>query len=340
MKKIAFYLFLFSMTQAYGGDEFDFRMPCFEDSIFMTADFLYWKPVENGLDFAVLNDKPRFTINGSPTTRTGPVGSIEFTSYQWKPGFRWQVGGTYGHGLWESSLSYTFFFSKGNKDLSAPPAGFFLVGTFPENETTLGDVGLSEAKSRLAFHYHMFDLVTSRKFCLASPFTCSMEMGFKGGYLDRDWAMEYYDKGGTVNMTHSDWSFYGAGLSAGATGDLYLTHGLGLLGKFSVASLLGSHEYSQVSRIPLATDFPMTDINPTDLRYVNTLQFAGGISWGIISKNQTAFNLLLSYEMNMWFNLAEVYRFRKNSATMEMEPIYFTNVFGLQGLTAHVKVDF
>ncbi len=148
-------------------------LPC--DGLEFGADFIYWKPCLNDLDYAI-------SFNADPDL--GAEGCYHCLDHGYEPGFR--VFGRLDD-LWCGlgiSGSYTYLWNKAeNKSLL--PAGGDLLSTLAQSEFNIGTA--SEIRASHALRYQTFDALFFFSFECCSP--CSVFipfLGFEGMKLEQD----------------------------------------------------------------------------------------------------------------------------------------------------------
>lgn len=302
-----------------------------------TAEFLYWTVAEGGLDYAL---KMRHDAWGP--TPSYAQGRYENATYNMDPGFR--VGLLFFRALhyWEVKWQYTRMTNRGENRSSKPSTDQkFLTGTWPQ----ITDQPLSGAHSRIHLNYNVFDWLIDRVFIPNPHLRLRVIGGAIAAWMDQDWKVRYNDSTPSYTTIRNKWHFVGAGLKTGTmfdwywTGDLYMTAqgfvGL-LMGKYS------NHSKQTTTFQPLAgdnTSIPIRDTSYHDVRPAVTAQMLLGPSY---QKNfcKNRLEIFAGFEMNMWFNLQEVYRSTSGTAFQAKETWINSSLLALYGLTTRVTVDF
>ncbi len=302
-----------------------------------SAEFLYWTVAEGGLDYA---QKMRHAAWGP--TPSYAQGRYENASYDMDPGVR--VALLYFRALhyWEVKWQYTRMTNRGKNHAGKPGVGQkFLTGTWPQ----ITDQPLSGAHSRIHLNYNVFDWLIDRVFIPNPHLRLRVVGGALAAWMDQDWKVFYTDSTSSYTTIRNKWHFVGAGLKTGTmfdwywTGDLYMTAQgfLGLLmGKYS------NHAKQTTTFQPAAgdnTSIPIRDTSYHDVRPAVTAQMLIGPSY---QKNfcHNRIEIFAGFEMNMWFNLQEVYRSTAGTASQAKETWINSSLLALYGLTTRLTVDF
>ncbi len=300
------------------------------------AEFLYWSVAEGALDYAL---KMRHDAWGP--TPSFAQGSFETASYGLDPGFRLSLQYFRAPHYWEIRWQYTRMTSRGHDRAHRPSGNRFLTGTWPQISTA----PLAEAKSSLHLNYNVFDWMVDRVFFPNPHLRLRVIGGAITAWMDQEWLVRYVDSTPNSTNIRNRWHFIGAGLKTGTmvdwywTGDFYMT-GIGCFG-----ILIGSysnHSKQTTDFQPTPADNPAIPIRDTsyrDVRPTVTAQMLLGPSW---QKNfsHNRIEIFAGLEMNIWFNLQEVYRSTSNTPALAKETWINNSMLALYGLTTRLSVDF
>lgn len=301
------------------------------------AEFLYWGVTEGALDYAL---KMRQDSWGpSPSYAQG---RFERASFDFDPGFRIALTYFRARHYWEVKWQYTRITSSGHNTVSKPSANQkYLTGTWPQ----ITSAPLAEAKSHIHLNYNVFDYNVDRVFIPNPHLRLRVIGGAIAAWMSQDWKVHYTDSTPNTTTIRNRWSYGGAGLKTATmvdwywTGELYMT----ALGSFGV--LMGkytNHAQQTTTVKPLSEDntaVPIRNTSYSDVRPVFTGQMIFGPSWQRnFPKNRL--EVFAGFEMNIWFNLQEVYRSTAGTAFEAKQTWINTGLLALYGLTTRVTVDF
>lgn len=339
MKQFFFFLICAS-TLAFADEYFyeDYQYQPYDADLFRRdvqvfsghVSFLFWRVQEGGLDYALKME------HDSPPGIVYAQGKYHRATFDGEPGFRLALGFFRAPNYWELWTQYTRLTGRGEDSVSAPHhADRFLLGTWPQ--VTVGP--LSRATSNIHLNYNVGDFLVDR-FINPNP---HLRARFIGGatvaWLDQNWVIRYFNEETVTTQIQNRWEYIGGGLRFGSSFDWY-TGGwdLYLTGQTTLAYLLGS--YHNIShQTTVISDLRIRDAHYFDIRSAFAIQAMFGLSWqkNFCSNRVEAF---AGYELNTWFNLAEVYRSTGGGISEAKETLINSSLLTLQGLTARVSVDF
>lgn len=294
------------------------------------VSFLYWRVEQGALDYALkMQHAPVPGISYAQ-------GDYERATFDGEPGFRVALGFFRALKYWELWAQYTRLTARGEDDSFAPQdPSRFLVGTWPE----LTSGPLTRAKSRIHLNYNVGDFLVDR-FVNPNP---HLRARFLGGatvaWINQNWIVSYYERDLATTQIGNTWKFIGAGIRAGSSFDWFCGYDIYMTGQVTLASLLGSYHNTATQTTTLYFDQPIRDAHYFDIRPVFQTQVMFGLSW---QKNfcSNRVEVFTGYELNTWFNLAEVRRSTSGQATASKETLINSSLIALQGLTARLSVDF
>jgi hypothetical protein len=307
-----------------------FRSAIEETAFFVNGEFLYWKVEEGELDFAVQGVQPPLA---QQQTVVGAFGDYTKAFFQWKPGFRIDLGYRSCMDFWDIDAQYTFLFADGKQSRSTSGENL-LEGTFPQNT----DTELEQATSDISLHYNVGDLFLARRFNLTPHMIFRLQTGLVGAYIKQEWDVSYFDANDSFINNH--WDFRGGGLRAGFELEWYVSCGFGILTRMTGGLLYGTYKNTNKETVVTPTTIFLQDnVRYRDHRLAGTFQVFLGPSWGMFFKD-TSLKLYLGYELNAWFNLQEVYRFPGLGIIDVNDVRHNRALLGLQGLTTGFNIDF
>lgn len=308
------------------------------DQVFSgSVEFLYWTIAEGALDYAL-----KMKQNAWGPTAAFAQGNFERGSYNVDPGFRLAVLYFRAPHYWESRWQYTRMTNRGTNHAEKPGASQqFLTGTWPQ----ITSAPLSSATSHLHFNYNVFDWIIDRVFFPNPHLKLRMLGGGVLAWMNQDWKVFYVDAAQGSTSIRNRWDFAGAGLKAGTFFDWYWTGDLYMSAGASFGLLVGSYSNraKQTTNVrPTASDdpaIPVRDATYKDARPVVWGQMLVGPSY---QKNFCAnrLELFAGFEMNVWFNVQEVYRSTASTASLAKETWINTSLLSLYGLTTRATLDF
>lgn len=299
-------------------------------------ELLVWSIQETQLDFVIAGGAPTqgiFFVNGA-------IGVQEFAHFGWRPGFRLALDYTTCHDQWDLLGQYTFFYCQGNDSVSISPPST-LNATF--HQVVGPEQLLGEAKSGIAFHYNILDLLLAKNFRLSPAIHSRIQVGGTGAWIYQDWKIDYFPvAGATTEEVKLDWKFQGPGLKVGGWLDWHVSNCWSLLTEANWGALLGW--YSNRLKITNFTSDVVVDI-PINVknqqwRFAQTFQVRLGPCWTMNWRRCKAAIYTL-FEMNTWLGLQEVDRsFLGDAPTEGRDSRHVEGFLGLYGLTIGANFAF
>jgi len=301
-------------------------------------EFLYWKPLESALLYALNVNRPSWNPND-----TFAVGDYQHANYGFTPGFRITLGYFRAPRYWELFGSYTRLTAKGKDSIEASSKpNQFLSATWP----TYFHQGLKSAKSSIHLNYNVADLSADRYFIPNPHLRLRLVAGFAGAWMDQYWAVRYFDSANQVSLVRNRWKFGGAGFRLGIMADWFWTNDIYLTLRGSIAALVGAYKNTAFQTTSVKPDasynpsFPIRDSTYRDARSTANLQFLVGPSWQK-SWEKVRTELFAGYEITSWMNLQEIYFSMQGiPAVASQQTNINTGILTLQGLTTRFSIDF
>ncbi len=300
-------------------------------------EFLYWTLTEGDLDYAL---KMRHSAWGpSPSYAQG---RYETAQYQWEPGLRASFLYFRAPHYWELKWQYTRVTFRGKNNTGKPSADTkFLTGTWPQ----ITDQPLAGASSHIHFNYNVFEWLADRVFFPNPHLRLRVIGGFLGAWMDQDWKVRYYDSTPNSTTIRNRWHFVGGGVQTGTMADWYMTGHIYMTALAKISTLIGAYSnrsHQTTTFHPASTDntsVPIRDASYHDVRPTFYAQMLIGPSW---QRNYPAnrFEVFAGFEMNLWFNLQEMYHSTSGGPFATKETWVNSSVLGMYGLTTRLTVDF
>jgi hypothetical protein len=302
-----------------------------------SIEFLYWVVQESCVDYALKMQHPAW---GS--TSSYAQGKYKSATFDIDPGFRLGLNFFRAPKLWEMKWQYTRLGTSGKNSCSKPAVSSeYLTGTWPQ----ILPAPLSGATSHIHMNYNTFDMTIDRYFIPNPHLRLRLIGGAVVAWINQDWKVQYFDAALRSTTIRNQWRFIGGGFKLGTMVDWYLTQDIYITAMGMTGALMGS--YRNLSKQtttyqPAGDDNPNIPIRDTifkDTRPAFTAQVVFGPSWQKNFKNNRV-EVFAGYELNLWFNLQEIYRSTAGSASAAKETWINSSMMALQGLTARVTVDF
>ena len=299
------------------------------------ADFIYWKPCIDDLDYAIQFDTPITVITGTST------GSYKFVDPSWEPGVRAYVSIEDIWCGWDLVGSYTWINVHKRSGVSGAASGTLFSTLFNPVVVTADAAGFSDLASRYRLNYQTFDVLLASECCLCDhlfkPF-----FGITGVFLDQK-----IDASGTEITTgfadtldwHSD--YWGIGLRVGSEYKYTFCDGFGFFACASGAIVAGESDTTraEVSNAAVTPEGLSFD-RDRQCQFLNGYHFAGGFLYEDCWCNWD-FALRFGYEFVKWTNVTNLRRFT-SAATAQVGTSASSNTttLGFHGIFAGLSVSF
>lgn len=310
---------------------------------FATAEFLYWVVNEGAIDYALRMNHPSWTSSYGNYA----VGEYRNAQFDWSPGVRAALGYFHAPKYWDVFAQYTYLFAQGTR-ASHPPEELaqYLNGTWAQPDMFSVDpsVPLAKAKSHIAMHYNVLDLLTSRRFFTNEHLRFNLFGGISSAFIYQNWNTYYTDLNDVREKIRNTWQFEGLGLRLGVKLDWFLGWDFYLTGLASTGLLSGWYRNSMLQRTEaliagVNNTVPVRNANFHDTRLTYTVQFMSGLSWQRCFE-AFRFEALAGYEFTIWTNLHQIYRSSFSAPTSTKETYINSSDVSLQGMTLRFNLDY
>jgi hypothetical protein len=168
---------------------------------FITADFIWWKPNQEGTSVAY----PGYSDGTTAASKRNVLGP----NFDFEPGFKLGIGTTMKHDTWDLYLNWTWFRSndvKGHANAGTQTMWSDLAFSVDGDQMpTLW--AASSARTRWDMHFNVIDLELGRNFWISKFLTLRPHFGLKTGWIHQNQSTTYSgvsDEGsGTAASTDS-----------------------------------------------------------------------------------------------------------------------------------------
>lgn len=211
--------------------------------VFLTADFIYWKAHQNGLEYAgsgFNNAWPEDPTAGAVVDS----GTVKAARSRWEPGFKVGLGLEFEHDGWDLYAQYTWLAPQSHhhdgNSISATDTTYTVRPYLSSGIFGAGS-DLSSASSTWRLHYNVIDLELGRNFFLSRFLTMRPHFGLKSAWLNQRFNAEYnfaeevegFVKD-DVNQKQRSW---GLGIRAGLQPVWHFARSWGLYGDLALSAM-------------------------------------------------------------------------------------------------------
>ncbi len=209
------FLMVASVGVTYGEyyDVFSFRPTCCEcGNTFITADLLFWRPFEGGLDTCIPDSTTDTTTSGTVISTLN--GTARDPHFRWTPGFRIGAGYEPADCGWDFGASWTHFHSHANAN-----------------------------GGRWNIDLDVVDAIAGYEYCLSPCFVLRPFAGLRGARIDQQVRVnEFIASELTTINTNNKEDFWGVGPLIGLEGDWKIGCGFSLFASGSISWLYGKFD--------------------------------------------------------------------------------------------------
>jgi hypothetical protein len=253
--------------------------------LYLSGEFLLLTPRQRGLDFAITD----------PSNNLAPNGRVESLNYETQPGFRATIAYRVpGHG-WELGLTYTYFNSRDDAVVAAPPGGLI----YP----TLTKAGLTNdalgalARSRLTLN--VYDIELGRHWDTDETLRFRLVGGVRLITVRQSLEAFYDGRDADLAFVRTESNFDGAGPLAGVESWWALTKSIGVFGRATGGLVTGTmrNPYRETNNGGATVYADVSD------RYALTVPFAT-VGIGLSYEYRGLF-FRAGYEVTNYFGLFE-----------------------------------
>lgn len=297
------------------------NLSCFDD-IWVGAEFLWWEPCINDLEFATTYDLDFTGLNVFEAN-----GHTHFIVHDWAPGFRVRAGKENVFSDWDTEFSYTRV--SGNDSATAhAPAGGVLFSSLGIVITNLSDLQIAWAKHE--YTYQNFDALLGFDYCLTPCHILHPFIGIEGMWFNQ--VTESNIEGGILSDfdAHLRWDsdFWGVGFKAGTEYTCRVFNCLDFFGKGSFTILRG-HIDSMVHQNGRSTpgDFAL-NLDENICVYIPGYHIQLGFNY-TKCWCEKVFTLTFGWEFLDWLNTPQIKKFTGFNPTATQSR---GSNFGFQGL--------
>lgn len=290
---------------------------------FLTADFLYWQADEDDLAYALYTEGFSQSLP-NPSTRID--NALRGLSFEWNPGFRVGIGGTFcSSDYWGLLFSFTHMRNEAHGSTNIGPLNTFLdhilVSTW--DQVLLGYYATA-AKARWSVNYNTEILDAYRDFFLGKHLIVRPRMGLLNANINQKYHATYTLEPNLPTFStipeakmEAKCNYWGLGVRGGTDLLWHFSEHFGIYAELSAGLVYGrfnvdrdgnSESFTSSAPVPLlaaAADTPQPftyAFKKKIWRARATIQTALGLEWEtIFNRDRNRIAISLGYEFNEWF---------------------------------------
>jgi len=282
----------------------DVGLSCPRD-FYVHGEFMWMKPTEEGLEYAMDQDDTTQTTAIFPLTNGKIKGfSADSNEWDWRPGFRVGFGFYAMHDAWNISADWTYFRIKADSELSNGGTGSLLALWQPPRTGTRTPI--NDASARWSGDYSTMDIMIGKPYHVSRYYISNPAFGVRAGWIDQDYHIRYF-----TNVEQNVWlknDYWGVGLRGAYEGQFLLGSGWYIYGKAAFALLFGKFDISQQSEnTETILEYKLED---SFYNVQPNAELGLGISWSkFYHKNQYQVSVKVGYEFHHWWDQNQARRF-------------------------------
>jgi hypothetical protein len=307
---------------------------------FITADFIWWKPTQQGLEYAssgVINN-----LGESLTTR----GNVHSPNFSFTPGFKVGLGVNLPYDGWDLTAEYTWIRDNHNKDTVSKSNGNISPSVFigsnlitPQNIASIGDI--TRAVCHWDFRFNVIDAELGRSHYISQHLILRPFIGLKGTWQTHIWKANYTANSVTANGSTSSGTarmyqnhqLWGIGARSGLDTTWNLTDAFSIFGNFALSAVWTDYSVDRDDTFQPANTDGAEIVRTHDGSYYvkNIVEFQLGMmgQWWF-SNDDYHLAVSLGYDQQVWINYGNfIYLIDNGQADLS-----------LHGLTLKFRFDF
>lgn len=285
---------------------------------YMTADFIWWKAEEDGLEYA-------FNGVGDGITNADS-GSLKHPRFRYEPGFKVGGGLKFRHDGWDVFAQYTYLRTNTNhhrNSISSDADGDnnvqsnFFIPVAGDLET----FQCASASGSWSLHFNVLDGELGRNFWISKWLTLRPFIGMKFSWNDQKLNVNYL---GTNFPTDTD-NYYlsmkldqwAVGLRSGMNTAFYMCNKWAIFGEFAVSGLWNDFDASRKDtfQTPL-TAVVLNNVKKNNSRLTAVIEWALGFRFETAFHNDDyMFQAQVGWEQQLWFDQNQFVLFPNSSAS-------------------------
>jgi Legionella pneumophila major outer membrane protein precursor len=283
----------------------DVGLACPRD-FYAHGEFLWMKPSEGGLEFAMDDDKIG-NIWQFPLTNGKIHGfSTGSQEWDWRPGFRVGFGFYAMHDAWNLQADWTYIKIKADSDVTNDRTGVLKNLMYPPYNSTLTFPHIS---ARWSGDYDTIDVMIGKPYHVSRYYVSNPMFGIRAGWINQNLLVRTFENNSFERDFHLKNDYWGVGIRGYYEGQFLLGAGWCIYGKAALALLFGKFDITQNNDNPSHTTQEYDFVDNFYSTKPN-VEIGFGISWSeFFNKNQYQIALKVGYEFHRWWEQNQLRRF-------------------------------
>lgn len=307
------------------------------ETVFLEGELLVFKLLEGDLEYVSKMKQ------STSSEYVGAQGDFAKVRYDFLPGFRITAGYYNAPKYWEVLTTYMWYENHGEKTshVSDVPNTYLEPVGFTGFILTAPDF-IYKARANVDYHLSLLDLLVDRVFNPNAHLRMRILGGLTTVWMRQHFGVRYFQNNTNFQAkSNYDWGYWGVGFRLGYGVDWYWGKDFYFTGRMSAALTIGRYKNNTRTNYEQAAGVwaSATHAHYTDYRGAYNFQFILGPSWQK-SFPTKRFELFLGYEINTWFNVAEIWRYNAVSPYQSIDRDVNDSALTLNGVNLRLTVDF
>ena len=290
--------------------------------VFITADFIYWKAVQDGLDYAITGVLGNGALLGGLVTVPPGItekGSVSNPGFSFEPGFKIGLGLNLGHDGWDLTSEYTWYHSNQSNSTS----GVGITNAVPAVSQGLLAFGDVKRNASWDLHFNVIDLELGRSFYVSQFLTLRPHAGLKATWQDQDSKTTISPSEGFViggqqqsqpnnpYVSTQDHDTWGIGTRIGLDTSWYFVKNWSIYADIAWTSMWTDYDVDRKDTLRLNDTDTVTFVNTNNSSYA--VRFVGEFELGLryeiwFYDDNYHFAIQAGWEQQVWVNYGNFIR--------------------------------
>ena len=315
-------------------------------NIYLTGDWLYFKPQEKGLTYALESNATSSATMGTTIWNLG-AGQYKSMNFDWSSGFRVGIGWNTKHDDWDLLLSWMRFYSH-EKNSIASSGSSYIFPTLGDPTIALGPVASASANFQL--HLNQIELALGREFYVSRALSLKPLVSIVTAWIDQKYNVQYDTMlgigtlgDGTFNKNTNKNNYWGSGIKGGMNTQWELGWGFSIFGNGAVSILYGKFDVKKTSEVNALAGGVLINKTPISLDNFYLARFVTDLSLGMrfdymFNDDRLHLGLQGGWEDHIYFGQNQ---FLTSTSMYNVGQIESANQdLTLQGFTLSARLDF
>jgi hypothetical protein len=293
---------------------------------YITADFIWWRMQEDGLDYSFGGVSPAVGTDASK-------GYVHQPRFRYEPGFKVGFGLKFKHDGWDFYGNYTWLHTnfEDTEKTSHPStnssllSNYQVIGAANAQGPAFAIIG-DKAKAEWAMHLNVLDLELGRNYWISQWLTLRPHFGMKFSWNDQDYNVKYDGLSSTSpaasQLTNAnikldnDLDQWAVGLRTGLDAAWYMWKKWCIFGEFAISAIWNDFDIKRKDTVQTATtEYVGLNIKRSSHSVTEVLELALGLRFETAFHNDDyLFMLQAGWEEQIWFDQNQFFFISDDSA--------------------------